>query len=73
MSVRDGGRVSTGWRTTPALKQRLQEAADARGVGVNWLVERLLEESLERLVPVGELRLTRPPGDPGPIGTTAGT
>lgn len=58
----DGGpmsRTSTAIRFPPELHARLVEEAGARGVPLNWLVCRLLTESLERLVPADEMRLTK--------------
>lgn len=53
-------RTSTALRLTPEVHQRLIEEAEARGVSLNWLVDRLLAEAVERLVPVEEgWRLTR--------------
>lgn len=42
------------------LHERLDTEAKARMVSVSWLVNRLVRESLDRLVPVEEYRLTRP-------------
>ncbi len=41
-----------------SLIAKLDEAANARDVGRRWLIERLLVDGVERLVPVEELRLT---------------
>lgn len=48
------------FRFPPDLHQRLTAAADERGVSMNWLVGKLLDEALDRLLPVGEFSLTRP-------------
>lgn len=42
-------------RMPQALKDRLEAEADARVLSVSLLVTKLLEESLDHLVPVGEL------------------
>lgn len=49
-------------RLDPDVDARLEEAAAERMVSASWLVNRLVRDGLERLVPVDELRLTRPPG-----------
>lgn len=51
---------SVGWRIDPAVVERIREAAEERGLGMAWLVERLLTEGLDRLTPAAEFRLTRP-------------
>lgn len=53
-------RSSTGIRFADDLHERLTEAAEERGLTLNWFVNRLCEEGMERLVPANELRLTRP-------------
>lgn len=45
----------------PDLLERLIDAACERDVTVTWLVDRLLREAMERLVPADEFRLTRDP------------
>lgn len=67
-------RVTTAIRFPPDVLERLREEADVRGVSINWLVSRAIEEFLPRLVPVDELRLTRdtpprPPSPPVPVQT----
>lgn len=42
-----------------SLIEAIDEACHARDVGRRWLIERLLAEGVERLIPVEELRLTR--------------
>lgn len=54
-------RVGQSIRFEPALYQRIKDAASERGVSVNWLVEKLLAESLDRLIPVNEFSITRKP------------
>jgi hypothetical protein len=41
------------------LVEKLDAAAAARDVGRRWLIERLLADGVDRLVPIEELRLTR--------------
>jgi hypothetical protein len=53
-------RVSTQIRMTPELHDALVEAAYERDLPINYLVCRAIEEYLARLIPVEELRLTRP-------------
>ena len=47
-------------RMDPALHQRLKGAAEDRELSMNWLIVRAVEEFLDHLIPVNELRLTRP-------------
>lgn len=54
-----GDRVQLSMRLPVELHRRLADEAAARDVPTNYLVTRLLEESLERLIPVEELTLTR--------------
>lgn len=56
---RNVDRVCTALRLPRDLHARLSAAADERGVGMNWLIVRLLDESMDRLIPVSELLLTR--------------
>jgi hypothetical protein len=64
-SLNGHSRTTTALRIPPVLYEQVKNAADERGVGVNWLIVRLIAEGMERLIPVEELRLTRPP----PIGS----
>lgn len=57
---RDADRVSVGLRLSQDTFARIHNEAEARGVGFNWLCQRLLEEGLERLKPAGDFRLTDP-------------
>ncbi len=41
------------------VHERLEVEADARGVSMSWLANKLLTESLELLIPAAELKLTR--------------
>lgn len=56
---REQDRVSTTLRLDRGLLDKIQAAADARDVGRNWLLSRLIEEGFDRLVPVEELTLLR--------------
>ena len=53
------GRHAISIRLDPDLYERVSVAAKERRVSKNYLVVRLLEESMDRLVPVAELKLTR--------------
>lgn len=44
------------------VRDRLAEAAEERGLSVNFLVNRAVEQFLDRLLPVAEFRLTRDDG-----------
>jgi len=48
-------------RLRPDLRERLVREAEARGVQPGWLANKLIEESLDRLLPPEQFRLTRPP------------
>lgn len=50
---------SCNWRLDPDLVDRLEAAATERVVSVRWIVERLLGEGLDSLIPVEEFSLTR--------------
>lgn len=54
-----GGRaldlVGTNIRLPRSLLGRIDQAADERDLGRNFLIRKLLEESLDRLIPVEEL------------------
>jgi len=52
-------RVSTTVRLDAQMLQRVDAAAEERGVGRNWLIEHFIADGMERLIPVEELRLTR--------------
>lgn len=54
-------RYATQIRFPADLLSRLHEEAEARGVPVNWLVCKLVQEGLDDLIPASEMRLTRPP------------
>lgn len=52
-------RTSTGVRFDPDVHERLVAAAEDRSVTINWLVNRLVREGLDRLIPVEEIRWTK--------------
>jgi len=52
-------RVSTALRLPVDLHDRIKAAAADRDVSTNWLMERLLADGVDRLIPVDELVLTR--------------
>lgn len=58
MAVND--RVSTQFRLSAELRQRLADAAESYGLPVNYLAAKLLAEALDNLVPPEEFRFTRP-------------
>lgn len=70
-NARRGDRVGTQLRFNPDLHARLTFAAEERGLALNFLVERLLTEALDDLIPASEFRLTKRPTVPqtgGPHG-----
>ena len=54
-------------RVTPELHERLATEAAKRDRSMAWLARHLLEESLGRLIPADELRLTMPLADPSRV------
>jgi len=58
-SKRHDARTSTGVRFRTDLHERLVAAAEERDLSVNWLVNKAVEDFLDRLIPADELRLTR--------------
>ena len=46
-------------RVPDELGDKLREEAEARGVTVTWMANRLLTEALSRLIPADEFSLTR--------------
>ena len=58
-STNGRARVTTAIRFAPDLDQRLVEAATARDLSVNWLVNRAVVDFLDRLLPLDEIILTR--------------
>lgn len=53
-------RTATAVRFDPALHEALQETAEELGVSVNWLVNKLCEEGLDR-VDLTKFSLVRKP------------
>lgn len=53
------GRHSTAIRFDAEVYERLVSESEARMVSINWIVNRLVAEGMERMVPVDEMRLTR--------------
>lgn len=53
------GRVNTAVRFSPEVHNRLVEAAEERDLSVNYLINRAVEDFLDRLIPVSEFKLTR--------------
>lgn len=51
--------ISTGLRLPVTLHTRLTEAAAERQLTMNRLVRYAIEDYLDRLIPVAELKLTR--------------
>jgi predicted HicB family RNase H-like nuclease len=52
-------RISTAVRFPQTVHERLQQAANERDLSMNWLVQRAVEDLLDRLIPVDEMRLTK--------------
>jgi predicted HicB family RNase H-like nuclease len=52
-------RVTTAVRLPPDLHDRLRRAAEERQVSVNYLIQKSLEDYLQRLIPIDEIDLTR--------------
>jgi predicted HicB family RNase H-like nuclease len=57
-STRDR-RTTTAIRFPDGMHEQLKQAAADRGLSVNFMVVKAVEEFLERLIPADELRLTR--------------
>lgn len=53
------GRVHTQLRLSVELHRQLVEAADDRGVSVNWLINYAIRDVLPRLIPVDEIQWIR--------------
>jgi predicted transcriptional regulator len=51
--------MTTAVRFPKETHTRLTQAAEERDLSVNWMVNRAVEDFLDRLIPVEELRLTR--------------
>ena len=56
---RNGPRTATAIRLPDALHERLLVAATERDVSLNFLVTKAVEQFLDRLIPVDEMRWTR--------------
>jgi predicted transcriptional regulator len=52
-------RTATAIRFSPETHERLRIAAEERDLSINFLVNRAVEDYLERLLPPDEMRLTR--------------
>jgi predicted DNA-binding protein len=52
-------RTTTAIRFPDELHDHLKQAAEERGLSINYVVVKAVEEFLERLIPVEEFRLTR--------------
>lgn len=52
-------RTTTAIRFPDELHERLKEAAEERGLSINYVVVKAVEEFLDRLIPIEEFRLTR--------------
>jgi hypothetical protein len=53
------GKSATAIRFPEELHERLRAAADERHYSINYMVVKAVEDFLERLIPVDELKLTR--------------
>ena len=60
------GRTATSIRLTPDTHARLTNAAKERDLSVNWMVQRAVDYYLDRLIPVDQITLVRPSGEPTP-------
>jgi hypothetical protein len=56
---RNGPRTTTAIRLPDALHERLSVAATERDVSLNFLVTKAVEQFLDRLIPIDEMRWTR--------------
>ena len=57
------GRHSTAIRFDPDVYDRLVAESEARMASINWVVNRLVAEGLDRIIPVEDMRLTAAPRD----------
>ena len=55
-------RVAMSIRLRPDTHARLLVATTERDVSMNWLVQRAVDDFLDRLIPADEIVLTRAPG-----------
>ncbi len=53
------GKSATAIRFPEELHERLRAAADERHYSINYMVVRAVEDFLDRLIPVDQLKLTR--------------
>lgn len=53
-------RTTTAIRFPDELHERLRQAADERDLSINFLVVKAVEEFVDNLIPVEDLRLTVP-------------
>ena len=60
-SVTRCSNVQMNLRVDEALRDRVQQAADERGVSREWFLRKLIVEGLDALKPASEIRLTHPP------------
>lgn len=65
-------RVQLNVRIPVGLHERIEAAASERGMTMAWFVARLLDESLDRLIPADEIRLARPASEQVEIVSDAG-
>lgn len=56
----DDGRFQLNVRVAQSVADWVEATASERGVSQAWLVERLLTECMDRMIPVSEWRLTTP-------------
>jgi predicted HicB family RNase H-like nuclease len=52
-------RTATAIRFPEQIHEQLRVSAEERGLSINYLVVKAVEDFLERLIPANELRLTR--------------
>jgi predicted HicB family RNase H-like nuclease len=52
-------RTATAIRFPEDMHEQLRVAAEERGLSINYLVVKAVEDFLQRLIPAEELRLTR--------------
>jgi predicted HicB family RNase H-like nuclease len=55
----DDDRVTKALRIPPGLDHRLKDAAAERGISVNLVINRAIEDYLNRLLPVDEIMRAR--------------
>lgn len=52
-------RTTTAIRFPDELHERLKQAAEERGLSINYVVVKAVEDFIDRLIPAEEFRLTR--------------